>query len=114
MIPFDRWLSENCTPPANYSLAQYARYVEGWRNSMPWAYAGMSLAFDRWAENQWDAVKDADCLKRAWRYGMAIIARARQSEIDRAWANRKPEEAADFALYYCLQAVEYLSVRQAP
>lgn len=100
MIPtFDEWMAENASPAENYSFAQYGRYAEGWRNSMPWAYRGMSIAYDRWAESRWDQIKDKDRLVLAWKEGLALKAKA-LSGPDQAWRGRTTEDAADFMLTF--------------
>lgn len=98
MQTFDDWMAANCNPPQNYSLLQYSRYIEGWRNSMPWAYPGMSIAYDRWAETRWSEIQNKDRLKLAWKEGLAIRAKAYLQNIDTVWRWKSVQEAADFAL----------------
>ena len=95
---FDDWLSRTCTAPANYSFAQYGRYVEGWRNSKPWASAGMSIAYDRWAESRWDDTPSQSALCQAWEWGLALIAKS-VLHGEPSWCRHaSAEECADFAL----------------
>lgn len=91
-------MKENCNPPANYSFAQYGRYIEGWRNSMPWAYKGMSLAYDNWAESRWEEIQDKERLMLAWKEGMGLCAKAYMQDVDTAWRGKSVEDSADFAL----------------
>lgn len=77
--PFDRWLAGR----KYNTFKQYGNYVEGWRQSMPWAYKGMSIAYDRWAEKHWNGVCcDAECLRKVWEKAMVlgIISRAETVE----------------------------------
>lgn len=95
---FEEWLEANCTPPENYSLVQYGCYIEGWRNSMPWARKGMSIRYDKWAESRWDDIQDKEKLEEAWFMGLALVAKAITNTHDKAWLGKSIEEAADFSL----------------
>lgn len=94
MISFDTWMADNCTPPANYSYAQYGRYLEGWRNSMPWAYKGMSLAYENWAETKWDIFPHKERLIMAWQLGM----QNNYERLERGEKALAAEDAADVVL----------------
>jgi hypothetical protein len=94
----EEWMAENTTPDAAMTYRQFSNYIIGWRNSMPWAYRGMSLSYDRWAESKWDEVQDRDRLKLAWKEGLALRSKAWLDPVDHAWRHRTLEEAADFML----------------
>lgn len=97
---FEEWMKENCSPPDNYSFAQYGRYLEGWRNSMPWAYKDMSLAYDAWAESHWEKVDNTAKLKQAWRDGQSLRNYALHHPMDKYWMKRSTSESADFMLSF--------------
>ena len=65
---------------------------------MPWAWSGMSVGYDQWAERRWADVPDRERLRRAWAEGMALCAKAYTDTPDTAWRGRTTEEAADFML----------------
>ena len=95
---FDDWLNRVCNPAPNFTFAQYARYIEGWRASKPWAYSGMSVAYDYWAEQRWDENPSQSDLRLAWQQGMALRAKS-ILQGEPSWCRHAtPEECADFAL----------------
>lgn len=113
MLTFDEWIdSEKRIPRNEWTLSQYGKYAEGWRNSLPWAYSGMSISYDKWAELKWHSIQDKNKLKEAWRLGLGLCAnsilvntKVRKKDADRFeeptdtnWKNKSVEEAADFIL----------------
>jgi uncharacterized protein with ParB-like and HNH nuclease domain len=74
---------------------------------MFWAYKGMSIAYDKWAETKWNEEQDKERLIDAWKMGLAIKSNAFmrkkdkkwvRQEHDTAWLNKSVEECADFCL----------------
>lgn len=98
MQTFDEWMKENCNPADNYTFAQYGRYADGWRNSMPWSYRGMSISYDNWAQSRWGEIQNKEWLMLAWKEGLAICAKAYLQDIDTNWRGKTVEDAADFML----------------
>lgn len=98
MQTFDEWMKENCNPADNYTFAQYGRYADGWRNSMPRSSKGMSISYDNWAESRWDEIQNKERLMLAWKEGVAIRAKAHLQDIDTNWRGKTVEDAADFML----------------
>lgn len=98
MQTLEEWMAANASPGQAMTFRQYSNYITGWRNSMPWAYRGMSLSYDCWAESKCDEVQGRDRLKLAWKEGLALCARAWLDPVDHAWRHRTLEEAADFML----------------
>lgn len=99
MIPtFDEWMAANCTPSENYTFGQYGKYIEGWRNSLPWARKGMSVAYDNWAESRWEDIQDKQKPTEAWKMGLALTAKSITNTYDKGWLGKTVEEAADFSL----------------
>lgn len=95
---FEGWLARTCTPPENYSFAQYGRYLEGWRQSKPWAFKGMSLAYDAWAETRWSDCPSLERLRDGWNDGLAIRAKSIFGG-EPSWGRKSSmEECSDFAL----------------
>lgn len=114
---FDEWMHANCKPAENYSFAQYGRYVEGWRNAMPWAHKGMSVAYDRWAESRWDDLaalpNPKEWAKMAWEMGM----QNNYERLERGENLLSAEDAADVVLSIpaiALIAVNTLSKESQP
>ena len=112
---FDEWLARTVSPTRRaepLTFEQYGRYVEGWQNSKPWSYRGMSVSYFWWAASRWDEIRDTERLRLAWKEGMALCANAvmindkkRKEDpdnwvrpVDQAWRGSTIEEAADFAL----------------
>lgn len=114
MKTFDEWMADKL-PPKHMTLNQYSNYALGWRNSMPWAYKGMSIAYDAWAEKNWPMVQSVEHLKKGWEYGLALKGHALRSQHDKRWLHASVEEAADFGLTIdeTLMALAELAVKHA-
>lgn len=95
MMTFEQWLTlDKRIPEKEWTYRQYGNYLEGWRNSLPWAWVGMSEKYDRWAEGKWPLMPIKEKLIQAWKWGLAISIRP---EIE--WARiASVEECADYML----------------
>lgn len=85
---FKSWAAENAAVPMeDWTFRQYGNYVEGWRRSKPWAYKGMSVAYDWWAESKWNTVPDVKRLMDAWFKGalLSVVSRADTAEDCANW-----------------------------
>lgn len=91
---FEEWVKQNVTKPEkDWTFRDYANYVTGWRNSLPWAYKGMGVAYDQWAEKQLEKHKIED-LRLAWKYGLAV-----KAKYQTTYKSVSVEDAADMILY---------------
>ena len=95
MLTFEEWLSsDERIPKEKWTFKQYGDYALGWRNSMPWAYKGMSLAYDQWAEKRYQDFPYKEKLKFAWNMGM----QNNYERLQRGDEQLSCEEAADLVL----------------
>lgn len=84
ILSFAEWEELNAKIPySERTFLQQGNYLVGWRNSMPWAWKGMSLAYDKWAEKKWtsEECQSREILKKAWRFGQAYAAKVALGEI---------------------------------
>lgn len=95
---FEDWFTENCSPSQIVTFAQYGRYIQGWRNSMPWAYKNMSLAYDAWAEKNWEKYPYKQQLIDSWKRALARHAKAVIETHDKKVLKESVQETADFEL----------------
>ena len=71
ILTFEEWLAlDKRVPEREWTVKQYGDYLQGWRNSMPWAWRGMSLAYDGWAEGVWESCPDREKLRVIWATGL--------------------------------------------
>lgn len=92
---FEEWLAKDTRlPREQWTFKQYGNYADGWRNSMPWAHKGMSVAYDRWAEEKWAYFPDKDWLQVAWKMGL----QSNHERLERGESALSAEDAADVVL----------------
>lgn len=96
---FEQWCEINAhTPESSWTIRQYGNYIQGYRDSLPWAYSGMSLAYDKWAESRWQVIQDKKRLMLAWQRGLALKAKSYFQNIDTSWRERSLTDAVELML----------------